>query len=291
MQLIAKHAATGDSTSISNPCGFSGHSEQLPDGTIVDSTGLLHFTLTSLHFTYIVLYSSLIIFTSLFIGSAELCVQELKILLWPNEDCTPGQACPLDGIEHPKVKHDFYGMSVYFFAFDSVRHFLAEEGIMPNWPNPSVAEMKKAAHSFCSMDWSQISSAYETNKHPYTRSYQLSQRCVEALYIVTLIEHGFGFDADSRGITIALEVEGSEVEWTLGYALSEVVFDDDEDDEDSMTQEEFEYAIHQPMNITRRKKESSIWKVWRNVRCRLYASIKNVIKRVHDLFARMWQKK
>jgi hypothetical protein len=51
---------------------------------------------------------------------------------------------------------------------------------------------------------------------------------VEALYMITLLENGFGLDADYRGITLALEVEGKEVEWTLGYALSEVHFYDDE---------------------------------------------------------------
>jgi GDA1/CD39 (nucleoside phosphatase) family len=60
--------------------------------------------------------------------------------------------------------------------------------------------------------------------HPYTKDSKLAYRCMEALYMVTLLEHGFGFDGQSRNITLALEVSGNEVEWTLGFALAEVPF-------------------------------------------------------------------
>ena len=42
--------------------------------------------------------------------------------------------------------------------------------------------------------------------HSYTYPSQLPHRCLEALYIVTLLEKGFGFAPDSRSITFALEV-------------------------------------------------------------------------------------
>ena len=59
-------------------------------------------------------------------------------------------------------------------------------------------------------------------KHPFTKSSQLHNRCVEALYMATLLEYGFGFDGSHKNITLALEVMGHEVEWTLGFALAEV---------------------------------------------------------------------
>lgn len=40
--------------------------------------------------------------------------------------------------------------------------------------------------------------------------------------MTTLLEYGFGFDSSHRNITLALEVMGHEVEWTLGFALAEV---------------------------------------------------------------------
>lgn len=54
-----------------------------------------------------------------------------------------------------------------------------------------------------------------------TSDEKLPNRCVEALYITTLLEDGFGFRGTHRGITLALEVDGTEVEWTLGFALAE----------------------------------------------------------------------
>jgi hypothetical protein len=45
---------------------------------------------------------------------------------------------------------------------------------------------------------------------------------VEVVYIHTLLKHGYGFPGDSRNITFVLNIEGMEVEWTLGFALAEV---------------------------------------------------------------------
>jgi hypothetical protein len=40
---------------------------------------------------------------------------------------------------------------------------------------------------------------------------------------VTLLDEAFGFSRHERDITLALKVQGQEVEWTLGYALAEVL--------------------------------------------------------------------
>lgn len=79
-------------------------------------------------------------------------------------------------------------------------------------------------HAFCALDWPHAVQHMlaDGRKHPYTRDEQLSHRCLEGLYMATLLEHGFGFHGTRRDITLALEVRGNEVEWTLGYALAEV---------------------------------------------------------------------
>lgn len=38
--------------------------------------------------------------------------------------------------------------------------------------------------------------------------------------MVTLLRDGFGFEMESRDITFTFLVDGSEVEWTLGMAIS-----------------------------------------------------------------------
>ena len=91
-------------------------------------------------------------------------------------------------------------------------------------PNPSIDEIELATHDFCALEWDLVKENMigKDKKHPFTKSSQLHNRCVEALYMATLLEHGFGFDGTHRNITLALEVMGHEVEWTLGFALAEV---------------------------------------------------------------------
>ena len=91
-------------------------------------------------------------------------------------------------------------------------------------PNPSIDEIETATHDFCALEWSMVKETMigKDKKHPFTKSSQLHNRCVEALYMATLLEYGFGFDGTHKNITLALEVMGHEVEWTLGFALAEV---------------------------------------------------------------------
>ena len=54
-------------------------------------------------------------------GHGKDCVVAIKNVLWPNGNCltTP---CFIDGVEHPPINGTFYGMSVYFYALDCIRH-------------------------------------------------------------------------------------------------------------------------------------------------------------------------
>lgn len=91
-------------------------------------------------------------------------------------------------------------------------------------PNPSIDEIELATHDFCALEWSLVKENMigKDKKHAFTKSSQLHNRCVEGLYMATLLEYGFGFDGSHRNITLALEVMGHEVEWTLGFAMAEV---------------------------------------------------------------------
>ena len=74
-------------------------------------------------------------------------------------------------------------------------------------PTPTVAELRAAADQFCTLPWGTLEELYHVERgHSYTYPSQLPHRCLEALYIVTLLEKGFGFAPDSRSITFALEV-------------------------------------------------------------------------------------
>ena len=90
-----------------------------------------------------------------------------------------------------------------------------------NWPRPNLAEIVEATDAFCSLDWKNLEKT-SLNIHRYTRGTQLARRCLEAVYIHTLLHEGFGFDYYDRNIEFVLNIDGTEVEWTLGYALANV---------------------------------------------------------------------
>ena len=71
-------------------------------------------------------------------------------------------------------------------------------------------------HQFQMQDLKQI----EDNAHEFTRREVLPDRCFESVYMVTLLRDGFGFELDSRDITFTFLVDGSEVDWSIGMAIS-----------------------------------------------------------------------
>lgn len=91
---------------ISNPCGFFGQREIIDDRTVLVGS-----------------------------GDGQTCQKLIEQVIWSNaadKSCVAGSACPIDNIVHPNVnQHQFYAMSVYFFAFDCLQT-LGEEKI-PNW--------------------------------------------------------------------------------------------------------------------------------------------------------------
>jgi len=146
-------------------------------------------------------------------------------LLWPKSDGTfasncieKGGRCSVDNIVPPIMENmQFYAMSAYFYALDCVRQLGPEP--MHNWPTPTIDELEVSIDYFCSMNWAN-GGADLKSRHQYTSDDRLPYRCVEAVYIVTLLEFGFGFHRNHRNVTYALEVNGAEVEWALGYSLS-----------------------------------------------------------------------
>jgi len=123
------------------------------------------------------------------------------------------------GIEHPPVTGRFVAMSLYFFTLDCLRELTGHEELNASWPTPSIAELEAALSDLCERDWHD-DLVHQNGKHRFTRPEVLPLRCFESVYMVTLLKDGFGFAPESRDITFAYEVNESEVEWTLGMALS-----------------------------------------------------------------------
>merc|ERR1712070_134449 len=115
-------------------------------------------------------------------------------------------------------------MSLYFFSLDSLRVFSqpgkdAHIALNQSWPNPSINELHDALDGLCSRDW-HSDMKLQRGVHSFTRAEVLPHRCLESVYMVTLLKDGYGFHPESRDITFCFLVDGSEVEWSLGMALS-----------------------------------------------------------------------
>ncbi|EJK63201.1 hypothetical protein THAOC_16159 [Thalassiosira oceanica] len=149
---------------------------------------------------------------------------DLEELYDENEQFKPTKM--VGSVELPPIQGKFYGMSLYFFTLDFLRE-LSDHGectsyACSKWPSPSIEEMTHALDSFCERSWS---GDIEYMQHEYTKADLLPDRCFEAVYIVTLLRDGFGFHPSARDITFTHLVEGNEVEWSLGLALSEYAAD------------------------------------------------------------------
>jgi hypothetical protein len=166
-------------------------------------------------------------YTLLGTGDTEECIRQTKRLI-PHPEVPHDNHADMDnkvgGVEHPPVRGKFLAMSLYFFSLDSLRVFSepnreAYEALNLSWPNPSIEELHNALDGLCSRDW-ESDMALQEDAHSFTRAEVLPHRCIETVYMVTLLKDGFGFHPSSRDITFTFLVDGNEVEWTLGMALA-----------------------------------------------------------------------
>ena len=133
------------------------------------------------------------------------------------------------GIKHPPISGKYMAMSLYFFTLDCLRELSDNDHpINVHWPTPTIDELKHALESFCARSWKDDLEEVQHEAHEYTMAEILPHRCLEAVYMVTLLADGFGFHPSSRDITFTHKVDGNEVEWSLGLALSEYAAEKEE---------------------------------------------------------------
>lgn len=160
-------------------------------------------------------------------GNAKQCVEQVQRLIPHAEEADHHHklGSHVGGVAHPPIQGKFFAMSLYFFTLDALRELSdadpeAHEAINLSWPTPSIAELSNALHGLCQRSWQGDLESIQHNAHAFTRAEVLPFRCLESVYMVTLLKDGFGFAPESRDITFAFLVDGSEVEWSLGMALA-----------------------------------------------------------------------
>jgi len=158
-------------------------------------------------------------------GDTDECIRQTQRLI-PHPEIPVEEHSPhtVGGVEHPPLRGKFLAMSLFFFSLDSLRvfsepHGEAHSALNRSWPTPSIQELHDALYGLCSREWKGDMELLHS-AHEFTRQEVLGHRCFEAVYMVTLLKDGYGFRPSSRDITFTFLVDGSEVEWTLGMALS-----------------------------------------------------------------------
>lgn len=195
-KALDSNRATCGSGLLPNPCSFHGYEVEWMGFTLVGT------------------------------GNAEECIRQVQRLIpHPEMDVTEGLGTHVGGVQHPPVHGKFFAMSLYFFTLDSLRELStknkeAYEALNLSWPNPSIQELYNALDGLCSRAWKGDLEDIQHSAHAFTRAEVLPHRCLESVYMVTLLRDGFGFLPESRDITFTFLVDGSEVEWSLGMALS-----------------------------------------------------------------------
>ncbi|VEU41864.1 unnamed protein product [Pseudo-nitzschia multistriata] len=196
--LVLEYVASDDAYMVPNPCANKGFEVEHKGHTLLGT------------------------------GNTDECIRQMKRLI-PHPDVlhdwdSDYSGWAVGGVEHPPIRGKFLAMSLYFFSLDSLRVFSepdeeAHYALDEAWPTPSIDELQNALDGLCSRNW-QGDMELQEGTHSFTRKEVLPHRCLETVYMVTLLKDGFGFHPSSRDITFTFLVDGDEVEWTLGLALA-----------------------------------------------------------------------
>jgi len=121
----------------------------------------------------------------------------------------------------------FFLISGYLYVTDFASWVLKLPGARPEAlksgvpATPTIQELRDAATVVCSEPWERLSAVGldAERKHGFTPPKKLPHRCFELNYIVALLSLGYGFAEDARLFHIVEDIDGLEIEWTLGAFL------------------------------------------------------------------------
>jgi len=125
----------------------------------------------------------------------------------------------------------FFLISGYLYVTDFARWWLERPGVRTAsmqvlsepgaFGTPTVAELRAVASVLCAEPWESLHAAATdpASKHRFTGPHKVPHRCFELNYIAALLSAGYGFGEDERLFRIVEDIDGGEIEWTLGAFL------------------------------------------------------------------------
>ncbi|XP_075072070.1 ectonucleoside triphosphate diphosphohydrolase 1 isoform X2 [Mixophyes fleayi] len=138
-------------------------------------------------------------------GSYQLCKKHVNAIF--NVSHCNYSRCSFNGIFQPTLQGEFGAFSAFFFVMDFLK--LTKEKV-------SLDRVKETVERHCSKPWSEVKSESGKIKEKY-----LSEYCFSGVYILTLLELGYGFNSSNwNEISFLGKVHGSDAGWTLGYMLN-----------------------------------------------------------------------
>jgi len=134
-------------------------------------------------------------------------------------------AVPAGGKGEPR----FFLISGYMYVTDFAGWLLKQPGVLPEgfqgqerpFERPTIQELREAAAVLCAEPWASLNALASdpARKHKFTGAKKVPHRCFELNYIVALLSVGYGLPAEERLFHIVDDIDGGEIEWTLGAFL------------------------------------------------------------------------
>lgn len=157
-------------------------------------------------------------------GDFEACVAAIRAVLCERRNATR-TVCSIDGapVASPPPRTKFLAMCNFFYAADAVRALAPPHAPpLPDWPMPDLDALARVAAAFCAVPWDTVNATMH-GRHAYTPPHLLHSRCFDAAYVLVLLRDVYALDDHPR-VIFALDAQtGADVDWTLGFFLSEVV--------------------------------------------------------------------
>ena len=117
--------------------------------------------------------------------------------------------------------HEFIAISAFVYSLDFGRWLLTFEEaplFYDQYPRPSVNAVREACDAVCSKE-------LDVNlfqKHYLTNAVEATGRCFDICFVAELMT-SFGLGEDERRVNFVKDLNGKEVEWTLGYYITHIL--------------------------------------------------------------------
>ncbi|KAM4636283.1 ectonucleoside triphosphate diphosphohydrolase 1 [Discoglossus pictus] len=192
---LANHLPNAENLTLLDPCFNSGYKRNLSSNDLYRSPCLNGYRLPNAPMNIEVRGT----------GNYQQCKDNIQTI-FNKSHCAYSQ-CSFNGVYQPMLQGEFGAFSAYFFVMDYLK---------VTKDKPSLEKVKETVAKHCSRPWNEVKS-----ESPKTKEKYLSEYCFSGIYILSLLELGYGFTSDNwNDISFLGKISGSDAGWTLGYMLN-----------------------------------------------------------------------